>query len=118
MPVKLLTVESTFASDEGLHLRPGVLLSWLTAQPELAGLTQGETLELRRPDGSVLPTTLLQYGASVTRGEDGSFSVPTDEKGPIWVIVFTLPPNLRPEDAPPGTEVWVVRSAENGNDTD
>src|SRR5262245_48679818 len=107
MAFKLLTVEETFASDEGLHLQPGVLLSWMTVQPELKGLMQGTALELRRPDGSVLRTTLLRYGASVTRGEDGRFYVPSDENGPIWTIVFTLPPEVRSDDVPLGTEVWV-----------
>ena len=112
MATKLLTVEETFTSDEGLHLRPGVLMTWMTAQPGLKGLMQGAALELRRPDGSVVRTTLLKYGASVTRGEDGKFYCPGDENGPIWTIVFTLPPDVRPEDAPAGTEVWVAGSAE------
>ncbi len=108
MAVKLLTVEEVSASDSGLSLRPGVPLTWLTAQPELAGLIQGCPLELRRPDGSVLHTTLFQYGASVFLGEDGCFQVPGDENGPIFTIVFTLPLDVRVEDLPPGTEVWVV----------
>ena len=107
MATKLLTVEEAFASDEGLHLQPGVLLTWMTAQPDLEGLTSGAALELRRPDGSVVRTTLLKYGASVTRGEDGKFYCPADENGPIWTIVFTLPPDVCSEDVPPGTEVWV-----------
>ena len=107
MAIKLLTVEEAFSSDAGLHLRPGVLLSWMTAEPELRGLTQGTPLELRRPDGSVLWATLLTYGASVTCGEDGSFYVPGDENGPTWTIVFTLPPEVCPADVPAGTEVWV-----------
>ncbi|MCI0701109.1 MAG: hypothetical protein L0241_08500 [Planctomycetia bacterium] len=107
MATKLITVEETYASDEGLHLQPGVLLSWMIAQAELKGLMRGTALELRRPNGSVFRTTLLTCGASVTRGEDGRFYVPGDENGPIWTIVFTLPPEVRPEDVPPGTEVWV-----------
>src|SRR5215471_11540136 len=107
MATKLITVEETFTSDAGLHLQPGVLLKWLIAQPELEGFVQGWPIELRRPDGSILRTTLLQYGASVTRGEDGRFYCPGDESGPIITIVFTLPADVRPEDVPQGTEVWV-----------
>ena len=107
MATKLLTIDVAELSEAGLHLRPGVLMTWWGAQPGLAHLMQRTPLELRRPDGSVVRTTLLQYGASVTRDGDGRFLVPADENGPIWTILFTLPPDVRPEDAPPGTEVWV-----------
>ena len=107
MAAKLLTIEEVESGELGLHLRPGVLMTWWGAEPGFAHMMQGTPLELRRPDGSVLRTTLLRYGASVTRTEDGRFLVPGDENGPIWTILFTLPPDVRPEDVPPGTEVWV-----------
>jgi len=71
-------------------------------------LQQGAQLELRYPDGTTRRTTLLTYGASVFKGEDGKFYVPGGSDGPVWTIVFTLPPELTPVDVPPGTEVWVV----------
>ena len=112
MAVKLLIVESCFSVDDGLRVSPGVPLEVLASHEELRGLMSNGPVELRLPDGAVRATRLVRFGASVFKGEDGSFYVPGDEKGPRPTIVFTLAADLRPEDVPPGTEIWVVNTTD------
>jgi hypothetical protein len=71
-------------------------------------LVSNGPVELRLPDGTRRQTRLVRFGASVYRAEDGSFYVPGDENGPQFTIVFTLSPDLQPDDVPPGTEIWVT----------
>ncbi len=48
----------------------------------------------------------MTYGISVWKGEDGSLLMYDDPKDPE--ICLTLPSELEPEDAPPGTELWLM----------
>jgi hypothetical protein len=108
MAVRLLTVESCAHVGDGLVLSPGVPMEAMSSHEELRQLMSDGPVELRLPDGSVRATRLVRFGASVFKGKDGSFYVPGDENGQTFTIVFTLSPDLLPEDVPPGTEVWLV----------
>ena len=82
-------------------------MEYMGTHEELKQLMSNGPVELRLPDGTVRATRLVRFGASVFKGEDGSFYVPGEESGPRFTIVFTLSHELRPEDVPPGTEIWV-----------
>lgn len=58
-------------------------------------LKEGDNLELRKPDGSVIQTAA--YGLEWVVPSGGA-------------LCLTLPPPLRKEDVPPGTEIWKVQS--------
>lgn len=117
MAVRLLTVTSCEAIEDGLRVSPGVPMEEMAAHEELKQLMSNGSVELRLPDGTVRATRLVRYGASVFQGEDGNFYVPGDDTGPKFTLVFTLSPELRSADVPPGTEIWVLAtgSTENGS---
>jgi len=68
-------------------------------------MIQGCPLELRLPDGSRRLTSLVTYGSSVHRAEDGSFYSNEDPRDAE--IRVTLPGALSSSDVPPGTEIWL-----------
>ncbi len=63
--------------------------------PETQGIRKHTALELRRPDGSILPT----------RVQDVAMVSPYDPRRPIQ---FSFPPGLTKADIPVGTEVWLA----------
>jgi hypothetical protein len=85
----LMTVEQVFElGGQGLVLVPGVSAS-------MANGLSGATIELRRPDGTSTKTTI----ASVNR--------PTPNTKNVYPI--GLAPGLAREEAPIGTEVWLLK---------
>jgi hypothetical protein len=87
----LFVVTGTFKVRDLVCVEPLVPVALL----EREQLKKGDKLELRKPDGSVTQTAV--YGLE--------WVVPS--KGALCV---TLPPPLRKEDVPPGTEIWKVQS--------
>jgi hypothetical protein len=59
-------------------------------------LKKGDILELRKPDGSVVQTTLF------------GLEWPSPSRG---ALIMTLPPPLTKNDVPAGTEIWKMRSS-------
>jgi hypothetical protein len=86
-PAKLIVVDDVFAVADGLLLfTPTVPF----ALADHVHLRAGDRLELRRPDGTVLQTTL--YGVARHTPSDGTVG--------IGVKPFTK------ADVPIGTEIW------------
>jgi len=86
----LLVVEETFElSDGALHLAPGVPFE----VADRAHLRPGDQVELRRPDGTVITTSLYCFDRFV----------PSYGK-----IGLGLGKPLTQADIPVGTEVWKV----------
>jgi hypothetical protein len=90
----------------GLRLSPGIRLTQTKDRPAIATMMQGAKLELRLPNGSIIATTLLTYGVSVWRGDDGGLYVNDDAADAE--IKLTLPGDHSAADIPVGTEVWLV----------
>jgi len=85
----LLKVEGVFrVQGRGLVLQPG-----LSSE---TGVRAGERLELRRPDGSTVKTSLVAVELLCGPG-----------KPCTWVLM--LPHELTDEAVPAGTEIWRVR---------
>ena len=83
----LSKVEDTFLiTDRGLIIVPGI-----PRNEKGWKLSDGEPLELRRPDGTSLQTTI----AAIELGGRGKFTA------------ILLPRELTKDDVPIGTEVWV-----------
>ena len=106
MPTFLIEVRETDADSTGLRLSPGIRPSEMEDRPAIGKMMQGSPLELRLPDGTTRRTSLVTYGVSVWKGEDGSLLMHDDPSDPE--ICLTLPLELHSEDVPPGTEVWLV----------
>jgi len=106
METYLLTVRSVVADSQGLRLSPGIRLSQTKDRPEIGAMMQGAPLELRRPNGSRSKTTLVTYGVSVWRGDDGALYIQNDPADAE--IELTLPADLSRDEIPVGTEVWLV----------
>jgi hypothetical protein len=102
----LLTVTAAEPDSQGVRLAPGIRLSQTADRPAIGLMMQGAELELRRPDGSARRTTLVTYGVSVWRGEDGALYLHDDPADAE--IQLTLPPDLSADDLPRGTQVWLV----------
>jgi hypothetical protein len=82
----LLVVEDTFEFQDGsIHFSP------LVAMPTLEGVKAGDPLELRRPDGTTMRTTL--YG----------LDWPSPMCGKLGLSVKKP---LTKADIPVGTEIW------------
>ena len=86
----LFVVTGTFEVRGVICIEPLVPFALL----EREQLKKGDKLELRKPDKSVTQTTV--HGLE--------WVVPS--KG---ALCLTLPPPLRKDDAPPGTEIWKVQ---------
>lgn len=84
----LIVVEDTFDLPDGaLHLAPSVPFQLV----DRVGLKQGDQLELRRPDGTVMTAKLHCF----------DFLVPSRGK-----IGLGLSRPVKKSDVPIGTEVW------------
>lgn len=68
-------------------------------------MKQGSAIELLRPDGNTVQTTLVTYGVPVWKDSDGGFLMVGDPKDPEFEL--TVGPDLGVEDVPAGTEVWL-----------
>ena len=106
MATYLLTVQTAECDNEGLRLFPGIRLSQTKDRPTISQMMQGAELELRRPDGTGLRTVLVTYGVSAWRGEDGAFYMRDDPADPE--IKLTISGDIQAEQAPAGTEVWLL----------
>jgi hypothetical protein len=104
MKTFLLVVASVEEPGNGVRLSPGLFRADIEARPGINSMMQGAALELRRPDGSVMTTHLIIYGASVWKQPDGSFHYYGDPKDPE--IKLTIEGTIA--DVPPGTEVWLL----------
>lgn len=100
-PVFVLTIRHCRRDDLGLFVSPGLSVSELQFRPELGKLIQGEALELRFPDETVVRARLLSYGIPAQRLPDGRVLVDTDPE-----VHLTLDCLLAPEEVPAGTELW------------
>lgn len=82
----LFVVEDVFEFQDGtVHLVP------LVAIPTLKGMKAGDALELRRPDGTAIRTTLF------------GFDQPSPMRGQLGLSVNKP---LTKADIPVGTEIW------------
>ncbi len=106
MSTYLLTVAASELDEHGLRLIPGIRPSETQDRPAIQQMGSGAPLELRRPDGSRMPTVLVRYGISVFQGDDGKFYIPDDPSDPE--IQLTIPGSLSEAEVPPGTEVWLL----------
>jgi hypothetical protein len=89
LPAKLIVVEDVFDVGDLLLFTPPVPYAFA----DHIRLRAGDRLELRRPDGTVLQTSLYCIGRHS----------PSDGTGPIGL---RKPPNKA--DVPIGTEIWKV----------
>jgi hypothetical protein len=89
MSHRLFVVDGTFTVfGRGIGLLPGVPKDELGPR-----VTPGMTIELHRPDGTVLATTIRAVEW---------FQTPPAPSAPLH-----MPPEIRKEDVPVGTEVWL-----------
>lgn len=107
METYMLTVKEVDEDSEGLRLSPGIRLSQTKDRTVIGAMMPGANLELRRPNGSCINTTLVTFGVSVWRGDDGAFYLQDDPANPE--IKLTLPADLSRDEIPVGTEVWLVQ---------
>jgi hypothetical protein len=90
MSHRLFAVEWTFTIPKrGIALGPGV-----PKYEPGPRIVPGMSIELRRPDGTVLVTTI--------RGVEW-FQTPPAPAAPLH-----MPPEIKKEDVPVGTEVWLL----------
>ena len=87
----LFVVTGTFTVRDVVCIEPLVPFALLESEQ----LKKGDKLELRKPDRSVIQTSV--YGLEWVVPSSGA-------------LCMTLPPPLRKEDVPPGTEIWKVQS--------
>ena len=80
--------------DEVFHLGGQYVTATPGIPPETHGIKNGISIELRRPDGSVIRTEIAHV----------AFVDPYDPKRPIQ---FSFPPEIKAHDIPIGTEVWM-----------
>ena len=86
----LIVVADIFEFQDGtLHFAPAVPF----AVADEARLKQGDHLELRRPDGTIVKTTL--YGLDFFRPSNGKLGLSVNKP-------------LTKRDIPVGTEIWKV----------
>ena len=87
MSALLFTVRDTFRlENRGLILAADV-------KPEQAGVRMGDSIELRRPDGSSLVTVVIGIERAIPYDPDRTLAV-------------LLPGDILKADVPIGTEVW------------
>ena len=92
MPRLLFTVKSLFTiKGRGVVAEPGV--------EDYKAVRIGDPIELRRPDGTIVQTTIL--------GVEYSPSIKWVGPRPAVVRCGVLL-GLAAEDIPPGTEIWAV----------
>jgi hypothetical protein len=90
MPARFLfAVSRTFEAKGIVCIEPLVPLA------SCDDLKKGDILELRKPDGSVIETTLF------------GLEWPIPSRG---ALIMTLPPPIKKNDVPSGTQIWKVRS--------
>lgn len=106
MTTFLLTVQHVERTTQGLRLSPGIRSNQIRSTPAVGKMTQGASLELRRPDGARRPTHLVTYGISAWKREDGSICTNEDPANPEIKII--LPEDLSMEDVAIGTEIWLL----------
>jgi len=88
--VRLFVVEGTFTLfGRGIALLPGLPKN--EPRPRVA---PGMSIELRRPDGTILATTIRAIEW---------FQTPPQPAAPLQ-----LPPAITKEEVPDGTEVWLA----------
>ncbi len=92
MNTLLFTVVDTFLIE-----KRGLVLA-ADARSDQVSLRVGESIELRRPDGSTVVSTV----AGIAR------FVPHDPERTLDIL---LPPDISKEDVPVGTQVWSHGSA-------
>jgi hypothetical protein len=93
MAQRLFVVDGTFTIfGRGIALLPGLP----KYEPGLRVLP-GMSIELRRPDGTVLETSI---------GAVEWFQTPSSRAAPLH-----LPPDIKKEDVPVDTEVWLNENA-------
>ena len=90
IPSQLIVVSDIFEFQDGtLHFSPGIPIP----RADRVRLRAGDQLELRRPDGSIIKTTL--YGIDLFSQSDG-------------MVGLGLGKPLSKTDIPIGTEIWKV----------
>jgi hypothetical protein len=103
----LLTVRDFEVLDDGVRLVPGVPQSHLAEMPEVSrNLMQGSELELRFPDGTTVVTSLVTFGVTVCRDENGEYYFPDHPSRLDLNLTVALPEGV--DAIPAGTEVWFV----------
>ncbi|GHP00374.1 hypothetical protein KSF_104210 [Reticulibacter mediterranei] len=124
MRFHLLTVESSQHFGDQLHVLPRVPISGLIERkPNMLMPMPGEGLELSLPDGRILHATIASFGVEgwasldqlyaaeggsgkeVWKVEGNDFYTTSDPSNPV--LTLTIAGDLRPEDVPPGTEIWL-----------
>lgn len=100
-PAKLIVVNDVFA------LQDGILLFTPTVPFALADqlrLRSGDQLELRRPNGTVVQTTL--FGVTTCSPSDGTVGISVNPPAPFWGstelnTLFFLPPTVKKDQTLP-----------------
>lgn len=100
----LLTVERCFSSF-GTHVQVQPPVPIRNLAPNMIVPMAGDDLELCLPDGRVIHAPIGHFGIEVWRGEDGHFYTASNPSDPV--LTLTIAGGLRPEDVPPGTEIWL-----------
>jgi hypothetical protein len=103
MRAYLLTVESSSQTGNLVRVLPTVPIQRLPADMYVP--MRGDELELHLPDGRVQRTSIGGFGVELWRDEEGNFWTTSDPAHPV--LTLTIAGDLRAEDVPPGTEVWL-----------
>lgn len=99
MPTFLYTVTSCEDLGDRFRLEPGIPLG--EGPPEFGEIKPGDPLELRFPDGTVRQTSLLTFGVSAQRSENGETIV----SFPMMICLSI--PREGFDEVPEGTEIWM-----------
>lgn len=106
MPSFLVTVEQTDRVGSLLRVLPRIPIRELTArEPGLITPMPGDALRLRLPDGSDRSAVVGLFGIEAWQTDDGLLT-DSDPRNPV--ITLSIGGDLRPEDVPAGTQVWLA----------
>ncbi len=109
MRFHLLTVEGSQQFGETWRITPSVpLRSLLERGPTLMMPMAGEEIELRLPDGHVMPALIASFGVNAWEDSDGNLYSSSDPSDPSLTLTITCSSEVR--EVPPGTEIWLTNA--------
>jgi hypothetical protein len=102
----LVIVERAQRMGSLLQVLPRIPLKELIArEPGIMMPMPGDGLWLRFPDGSNRTAVLGLFGVEAWQ-TDGGLLTSSDPQDPV--LTLSIAGDLRPEDVPPGTQVWLT----------
>jgi hypothetical protein len=108
MPAYLLTVESAERLGELVRVLPAVPIRRLIEQqPGMLMPMPGDPLELRLPGGETRSVPLGVFGVETRESGDGALYTTSDPADPV--LTLRIGGEVRPDEVPAGTEVWLAQ---------